>query len=339
MKDPSGGLVSVIIVNYNGARVITECLESVYAQPYRPLEVIVVDNASQDDSVAGIRMQFSDVCLIQNERNLGFARGNNQGVARARGEYIVLLNNDTVVEEEWLTGLLEHLKIPDIAAVTSRVITENVPPGFYEMNGTINYLGYNIMREFTDLSQVFFAGGASLMFRKSEVGLPFPDEYFLYHEDVFLSWRLRLLGRTVAMAQKSIVYHKGSATTRRQTSRLVTYYQERNRLLNGLLLYETRTLVRLVPYVLLDAVAKSLLSLTTGRKSFAGILEGYWWIVSHPGWIRQERKKVQDQRRVPDREVMRLMSSKVLDGESVPARILNGFSKAYARIVGLAFHG
>ena len=338
VEQSPAGLVSVIIVNFNGANVITGCLQSVFAQPYRPLEVIVVDNASTDGSTGTIAREFPDVHLIASQRNLGFAEGNNLGVARARGEYMVLLNNDTVVGERWLTALLEMLKRPNVAAVTSRVVTENVPAEFYERNGTINYMGYNIMREFADLSQVFFAGGASLMFRKEDAGPPFPDEYFLYHEDVYLSWRLRLMGKTVAMAQQSVVHHKGSAATRRQSTQLVTYYQERNRLLNALILYEGWTLVRLIPYFIADAVAKILLSLITGRKSAVGILQGYWWVLSHPGWIGRKRKELQRVRVVPDREVMKMMSSKIIDGESVPAKPVNGLSRFYAQVVGLAFH-
>ena len=331
-------LVSVIIVNFNGANVIMGCLQSVFAQPYRPLEVIVVDNGSTDGSAGMVTREFPDVHLIVSERNLGFAGGNNLGVARARGEFVVLLNNDTVVGERWLTALLEMLNRPNVAAVTSRVVTENVPAEFYEKNGTINYLGYNIMREFADLSQVFFAGGASLMFRKKDVGSPFPDEYFLYHEDVYLSWRLRLMGKSVAMAQQSVVHHKGSAATKRQPTQLVMYYQERNRLLNALVLYEGWTLIRLIPYFIADAVAKILLSLITGRKSVVGILQGYWWVLSHPGWIGRMRRELQNLRVVPDREVMRMLSCKVIDGKSVPAGLLNGLSRFYAQVVGLAFH-
>jgi GT2 family glycosyltransferase len=334
----SHGLVSIIIVNFNGAAVVAECLQSVFAQPHRPIEVIVVDNASTDESARIVSDQFPDARLIVNETNLGFAGGNNRGVAAAQGEYVVLLNNDTIVESEWLTSLIDMLKNPDVAVVTSKVITDGVPTRFYEMNGTINYLGYNIMREFADLSQVFFAGGASLMFRREEQKQPFLDEYFLYHEDVFLSWKSRLLGKTVAMAQHSIVRHKGSATVRRQASDVVTFYQERNRLLNSLLFYSSRSLLLLLPYFVADAVAKLFLSLISRRKSLSGIIRAYLWVLIHSGWIVQERRKLQFQRKVSDREIMRMMSFKVVDGSTVSANLINGVSKLYARLVGLSYH-
>jgi len=338
METSSQALVSIIVANYNGAHLIEECLSSVYSQPYRPIEVIVVDNASTDDSVGVIENKFPDVRLIVNEYNMGFAEGNNRGVAKASGEYVVLLNNDTIVEAGWLPALIDMLKRPNVSVVTSKVVTEGVPSEFYTMNGTINYLGYNIMREFTDLSQVFFAGGASLIFRRDEIGQPFLSEYFLYHEDVFLSWKLRLRGKSVAMAQQSIVHHKGSVTVRRQASGLVTFYQERNRLLNALLFYEARTLLLLIPYFITNGLATLLLSVVSLRKSFVGIVRAYWWVLAHAGWIKRQRVKLQSHRAVSDREIMGMMSCKVVDRDSAPARLMNGISKLYARIVGLACH-
>ena len=249
-------LVSVIIVNYNGLTLLDECLKSVFATDYRPLEVLLVDNGSTDGSVAFVRSRFPEVRLLAQERNLGFAGGNNRGVEAATGEYVVLLNTDTRVDPGWVNALLELLEDPGVAVVTSRVVTEGVPDRYYTKNGSVNFLGYNIMRVFNDLSLVFFAGGASLMFRRQIVGRPFLDEYFLYHEDVYLSWRMRLAGYKIRMAQGSSVFHLGSVTASRQASDFVTFYQERNRLLNGLLLYEFSTLVRLLPLFVADGVVK-----------------------------------------------------------------------------------
>lgn len=334
----SADLCSIVIVNFNGAHLLESCLRSVLAQEHPSLEIIVVDNGSTDKSAEIVRKEFPGVRLVMCGRNLGFAGGNNRGVAEASGKYVVLLNNDTVVAPGWLTGLLRCISDEKTGAVTSRVLTDGVPAAYYEMNGTINYLGYNIMRVFSDLSRIFFAGGASLLFRRDQVGIPFLDEYFMYHEDVFLSWKLRLQGMTVAMAQDSVVHHRGSVTVRQQTSRLVTFYQERNRLLNALLLYETRTLVVLLPLFVFDAITKLVLSVVAGRKSFIGIVQAYIWVLCHCGWIRKERRGLQSTRIVPDRTIMSLMSFKLVDGDSPPARVVNALSKAYARIVGLAYH-
>jgi GT2 family glycosyltransferase len=331
-------LVTVVIVNYNGAPLLRQCLQSVFAQPFRPIEVIAVDNASTDDSVSMVQREFPEVRIIANNKNFGFAEANNQGVASARGEYVVLLNNDTVVDPAWLEELLMTVRMPGMGIVTSKVITDGVPVAFYEMNGTVNYVGYNIMRHFVDLSQVFFAGGASLIFRRREFNPPFLKEYFLYHEDVYLSWRARLRGLGISMAQGSIVHHRGSAATRREPSAVISFFQERNRLLNCLLFYETRTLVLLIPYFLADACAKVSMSIVVRRKSLYGILKSYWWLLSHGGWILHERAELQSSRSVPDVSILSFMSTKVIDGDSVVIRLINRISRRYALATGLLSH-
>jgi GT2 family glycosyltransferase len=335
-QDRLAETVSVVIVNFNGASLLQACLDSVYAQPYRPIDVVVVDNASTDDSVAMVRQRYPDVRVVCNESNLGFAEANNQGVAVAKGNKVVLLNNDTIVEEHWLEGLLEAAQDPAVGVVSSRVVTEGVPESYYEMNGTINYLGYNIMRAFRDLSRVFYAGGASLMFSKSAVNTPFLPEYFLYHEDVYLSWKMRLRGYDVRMAPQSLVRHVGSASTKRQPSAFVTFYQERNRLLNSLLFFQARTLAVLIPYFVADGLAKFIVSLAGKGKSPTGVVRAYGWILMHPGWVRTKRREVQQQRKAGDRDIMQWMSSKVIQGDGALASMVNTVSAVYARIVRLA---
>jgi GT2 family glycosyltransferase len=334
---PIDETVSIIIVNYNGAALLEHCLASVYAQQYRPIEVIVVDNASSDGSVEMVKRRFPDVRLRVNDTNHGFATANNEGMGLASADLTVLLNNDTVVDRLWLVELRKMLDHSGAAAVTSKVVTRGIPEEWYEMNGTLNYLGYNIMRVFQDLRQIFFAGGASLLFRRTDVGVPFLDEYFLYHEDVYLSWRLRLQGRIVAMAQESLVEHRGSATTETQPTALMTFYQERNRVLNCLLFYEAGTLVRLVPYFVADAAAKVVLSVVGRGKSLKGILRAYGWILGHRKWIQSQRAKIQLERTVADRSILQLMSYKVIDSDAMPARAVNGISRIYANIVGLRY--
>ncbi len=331
-------LVSVIIVHFNGSELLRHCLTSVFAQSYQRIEVIVVDNGSTDGSERMLRDEFPRVVVLVNSQNLGFAEANNQGVRAASGEVVVLLNNDTVVEDGWIEGLLRTLALPEVAVATSKVITEGVPERFYEMNGTINFLGYNIMRHFADTSRVFFGGGASLAFQKRVVGEPFPAEYFLYHEDVFLSWRMRLLGFDVRMAQDSIVHHVGSASTKRQPSALTSFYQERNRLLNMLLLFESRTLLVLLPYLLADAIAKTTVSILGAGKSFLGIVRAYGWVLFHPAWIVRRRKMLQSQRIVADSRILALMSPKVLAIGGQIGRWANQCSVWYAEATGLLKH-
>jgi len=338
VTEPDTPQVSVVIVNYNGAALLDRCLASILQQNFRPMEIIVVDNGSTDESGNLAAARYPTVQVLLQERNLGFAEGNNVGVRAAKGDYVVLLNNDTEVTAGWMDGLLDILRDPAVGVVTSRVETDGVPREFYAMNGSLNPLGYNIMRVFEDLSLVFFAGGASLMFRRKEIPQPFLPEYFLYHEDVYLSWALRLKGRAVRMAQASVVKHRGSETTKKHSSGVVTFYQERNRLLNALLLYEGMTLFRLLPLFVLDAFAKIGGSLLLRRKSLSGILRAYGWCLGHPSWIASRRRTQQRERSVPDREVIRWMSGRLLDGGGAGARFVNAIARGYAQLVGLRFY-
>jgi hypothetical protein len=120
---------------------------------------------------------------------------------------------------------------------------------------------------------------------------------------------------------------------------MVTFYQERNRLLNVLLFYERRTLVLLFPYLTMDALAKVLASILLRKKSLQGILRAYWWIGGNLRWIHDHRKELQSKRTVPDTTIMKLMSSKLIDSDNLVSRWINGLSRLYASSVRLAHHG
>jgi GT2 family glycosyltransferase len=106
MKNELEPLVSVIILNYNAGKLLSECIESVLETDYENFEVIVVDNASKDNSVNICKEKFNSVKIIENEKNLGYCEGNNVGIRKAKGEYVVILNPDTIVEKNWLTELV-----------------------------------------------------------------------------------------------------------------------------------------------------------------------------------------------------------------------------------------
>src|SRR5438105_1777668 len=99
-------LVSIIILNYNAGNLLSECVRSIFKTTYDNFEVILVDNASKDYSHKKCKTEFERIRLIENEQNLGYCEGNNVGVKEAKGDYIVILNPDTIVEPSWLEELL-----------------------------------------------------------------------------------------------------------------------------------------------------------------------------------------------------------------------------------------
>ena len=326
---------SIVIVNYNGKHLLHDCLTAVLSQAYERFEVIVVDNASTDDSVSYVETSFPAVRLVRASANAGFAGGNNEGVRHAGGELIVLLNNDTIVADGWLQGLVEAVAPGPVAIAGSLIRTEGIPGKYYEKNGSLNFLGHNIMRKFDRPENTFFAGGASLIFKRELLGTPFDGEYFLYLEDVYLSLRARFLGYSVMQASTSLVRHLGSDTTRRQQASLMTMYQERNRLLNMLLFFSMPTLLKLLPLFAVNVCAKLAASLLVRRYSLAGLLRAYLWLLSHPAKIAGKRRVRRAAQGVPENEVTTWMTSDITNGESVPGRALNACSHMYFRLTGI----
>jgi GT2 family glycosyltransferase len=335
MSVPHDSGCSIIILNYNGRHLLEKCLQSVLSQEYPSFEVLLVDNASQDDSVSFVQSRFPSVRIVRSDTNLGFAGGNNLGVRHSREALVVLLNNDTVVKRGWLRGLVEAVGGPDVAIASSLVITEGIPERYYEKNGSINFLGHNIMRVFENSRDIFYAGGASLIYKKELLGLPFDEEYFAYGEDVYLGLRARFMGYRVVHTNESRVDHLGGGTSGNQFTRRLQMLQERNRLMNTLLFFSMPTLFRLVPLFLANFVGKCAAGIVAQHYSLLSTLWAHFEIVARTPWLIRKRKLLRDDFRVSEGEVISRMSGRITQGESIVGRALDNFALLYHKIVGL----
>ncbi|MEI6048264.1 MAG: glycosyltransferase family 2 protein [Bacteroidota bacterium] len=236
-------LVSIITINYEHPDVTCALLESLRHITYPNIEIIVVDNASQKDDPAIISQLYPEVVFIQSKENLGFAGGNNLGIHQAKGEYILLLNNDTEVDPGFIEPLIGKLMSdPHIGAVSPKI-------RFFYSPDTIQYAGITpftpvTLRQFliglgeTDSGQydntreTFSIHGAAMMVPLSvvmEVGL-MAELYFLYYEEHDWAERIKRAGYKVFYVPESLVLHKESISTGKQ-SPLKTYYITRNRFL------------------------------------------------------------------------------------------------------------
>ena len=235
--------VSVVIPNYNGKKYLGDCIDSLHCIdfPREDYEIIVVDNASSDDSCSFLLSNYPDVILIRSERNLGFAKGCNLGIKNSSGKYIVLLNNDTVVEKNWLKELIIIAdRDENIAIVGSKLLFKHNPN---EIQNAMSFLndrgdGGDIGAHQTDEGQydstreAMAACGASMLIKRAlieEIGALDAD-FFAYYEDADLCYRARLYGRKVVFAYKSVVHHVHSATSV-EWSPLFTFLVLRNKLL------------------------------------------------------------------------------------------------------------
>jgi len=326
---------SVIIVNFNGKHLLHDCLTAVLSQQYEPFEVILVDNASSDGSAEYVEAAFPNVTVVRTGANAGFAGGNNEGFRRARGELIVLLNNDTIADDGWLRELVRAVAPDSVAIAGSLILTEGIPERYYEKNGSLNFLGHNIMRKFAKPENTFFAGGASLIYKRAILGSPFDEDYFLYLEDVYLSLRARFMGWGVVQSPDSRVRHLGSDTTRRQQASRMTMYQERNRILNMFLFFSAPTLLKLVPLFAANVCAKTAASLLTRRYSLPGLLRAWGWLALHPGLIVNKRRAIRSVITAPEADVTGWMTSDLTNGESAAGRAVNACAHLYFRLAGI----
>jgi hypothetical protein len=230
--------VSVIVLNHNGRPWLQGCLDALAAQREAPpFEIIVVDNASADGSAAFVRANFPNVRVHEAGGNLGFAGGNNAGARSARGRVLVFLNNDTLVEPDWLAHLVGALDArPDYGLASSRIVflddpgrVDSAGDGYLLAGGAYKH-GYGQRVEgFTESREVFGACGAGLAIRRAlfEALGGFDESFFIFYEDVDLSYRAQLIGARCWYAADAIVRHAGSGTMGRQSVNSV-FYGQRN---------------------------------------------------------------------------------------------------------------
>ena len=228
--------VSLIVVNWNGERFLKPCLSALSNQTYADCEIILVDNGSADGSVSLVKENFPAVKVVELAENRGFTGGNAAGLNVASGEFIALVNNDARAERDWLERLLQPmLADPAVGICASKLIIDGTEAIDSAGNGlTTGAVGFNRglgtdRKHFSISELVFGACGAAALFRRSmleEIGF-FDDAFFLYDEDIDLSFRAQLAGWKCRYVPGAVAHHKGNATSER-LSGLHVYYHTRN---------------------------------------------------------------------------------------------------------------
>ena len=235
--------VSIIILNWNQPKLTVNCVNSVLKQGYKDFEILLIDNHSEDDSFETLKNIFGKnkkIRLFQTEKNIGYAGGNNFGVKKCKGEYVVILNNDTVVDENWLKELVIVIKSDaKIGAVSSVEYFHGKNPGkSFFRTATSSILGYPahsdkvFSKDF--LVDSFSVRGSSFIFRKNCCDYPFDNDYFAYGEDLFFGWFLNLKGYVNKTNLNSIIFHMHN-TVKLSDSKFrkkLEFLGERNRILN-----------------------------------------------------------------------------------------------------------
>ena len=310
MEDP---VVSIIIVNFNGQKHLEKGLPSLMATSNITFEVIVVDNASSDNSLPFLEKNYPEVKVIPLKKNLGFGRANTIGVQSSCGEKIAFLNNDTVVTENWLFALNKLIDSnPEITAACSVLKLLQFPELLNAIGGGITRLGYGFDHFFL-FSQnhpflppsphnpgsipVLFPTAAAMLISKEnflKIG-GFDKAIFMYHEDVDLGWRIWLMGGEVHVCTDSVVYHYfGGTTSIEQTSQFRDTMGMR---------HNVRTLLKCYSKKHLPQIMNRIFRVLIHSRNFPFILNVIVWNLVHLPSTIVERIKIQTTRLITDEEL------------------------------------
>lgn len=250
---------ALIIVNWNGFRFLKDCLSSVFNQTYKNFDVYFVDNGSKDDSIKFVEENFSKVKIIKLDKNTGFAKGNNIGIKEALKdkeiEYIVCLNNDTIIEQNWLEELIKtadtDLKIGSVSSkayFSDNITINNAGLDFYKALQTNKKGGISIgfglsdteVPELSEDMEIFAAGGVAPLYKRVVVEKLlvrdnefFDEDYFAYSEDYDVGFRIKSLGYKSFLSSNAKLIHLHSMTGGKASS-FKAYYCERNSILTAI---------------------------------------------------------------------------------------------------------
>jgi GT2 family glycosyltransferase len=306
--------VTLLVLNYNGKKYLPLCLDSLLKTHYPKFEVIVIDNCSSDDSVEFVKKKYPNVKIIQNSENLGYARAINLAMELVESEHVVFINNDIVVEPDWLRQLTRYISVSDVAAVNPKILFLGNEKIMNAAGGNCDVYGVGWNRgngefdngQYGAVEEVFYVNGAAMLTRKSiwkDVG-PFDERYFLYGEDLDWCWRARLKGYKLLYVSSGKIYHQW-----RGSRGAIIEFLERHWLASFLKNYSLKTICILFPRYLVLKFLKAMWLMKNGRgirEKFA-VFQGFLWnLVNFKGtWLKH--LLVQSSRKVSDKEIQRYM--------------------------------
>jgi GT2 family glycosyltransferase len=310
------GTISIIIVNYNGKHLLRCCLESIYNQLFKNIQVILVDNASKDGSIEYVSMAFPGVEIVSLPANVGFAGANVEGLKHASGDYIMLLNNDAEVDKDCLPKLYDAMEADSeigIAAtkmvVSGKDVIDSAGDGFTTLllKGFKRGEGESI-EKYDKQEYVFGAcAGAALYRRKmlEEIGF-FDEEFFLIHEDTDLNFRAQLAGWKALYVPSAIVYHKVRSTIGNMSDTAI-YYSLRNSELTRLKNAPVGLFLRCIPSYAFGIIIEFLF-FAVKHKKFSVYVKAKWDAIKFLPNMLRKRRIIMENKKVNNKYLYRIMT-------------------------------
>jgi hypothetical protein len=343
----NAGLISIIILNYNGMNFLKDCLDSVIKETHYNYEIIVVDNNSPDESGQKYSKVYPSCKFILNEKNVGVPEGLNIGIRNSNGEFIVLLNNDIKVGVGWLDNFFKAYNQNGLALYQPKFLKMKNPEYLDGTGNMINIFGFGFARakgrkdvgKYEEIEEISYASGTCMFCPKKifdYVGM-FDGKFFAYHEELDFGWRARTVGYKSYYVPKSIVYHYGSAQWKWGGEKF--YYLERNRWLVILKNYSLKTIFRLFPFLLVIEIF--MLAFFTKKRLLLKKLKSYGSIIRLYKHIKKNRKIIASIRKVNDEHIIKSFCCYVEItpevGDTNYAKIFNNLIQTLCKLAG--FYG
>ena len=272
-KNDSNPLVSIIILNFNAGNLLLDCVNSIEKTNYKNFEIILIDNASKDNSHINCKKQFPTIKLIENSENLGFCEGNNVGLRIAKGEFVVVINPDTIVDPKWLEELLKAYKTNGEGIYQPKFLASTDHSMLLSTGNMIQIFGFGFSRskgdtdkkQYENFEKIDYASGTCLFTSKhvlSKIGL-FDPFLFAFHDDLELCWRGALNKISSFYVPTALVYHPIEGTSFKW-SPIKFKLLERNRKYCLFTLYDRQTVLKMLPSLFLVDIAVFFFYLSKG---------------------------------------------------------------------------
>lgn len=287
-------MISIVIVGYNSIKYLAECFSSIYKSKYNNFQIIFVNNTKNDGSEEYLKKYFPKTIILSNSNNLGFAAANNLGIKKAielNTDYIFLLNPDTIIEENCLAKLSQTAKEKLILQPLVLLHRNNQKTDLINTTGSyLNFLGISYCNDYLQKANsvikkdVPLASGAAMFFSpklfKDTNG--FDDSFFMYDEDMDLSWRARKLNYQIQLIPQAVIWHKYSYSKNKQKY----FFIEKNRLTFLLKNFSLKYLLLIFPAFLINEILMNVYSIINGWyilkiKSYLHVIKNYRKILNY----------------------------------------------------------
>ena len=332
MTEHEQPLVSIIVLNFNAKNFLIKCINSIFQSNYQNFEVILVDNASEDNTYKICKKNHPEINLIVNQENLGYCGGNNIGIQRAKGKFVIILNPDTLVEPNWIHEFLKSYEKFGDAIYQPKFISMDDDKMLLSSGQMINLFGFGFSRgkgdylenKYDELGKIGYASGTCMFLPLSvmkELNY-FDDFLFAYHDDLDLCWRSAMINIPSFYVPKSVVFHPREGYSFKW-SNLKFFLMERNRIYCILTHYSHKTILKIFPSLILVDAGVFFFYLKKGM--VLEKIKATFSIIKNLKKINEKYYEIQKTRQLSDKKIVENFQDEI----QVPEWILNKESNLF----------